>query len=207
MRLADVYLMAAEAENELGNTSAAWTYMKPVLDRVLPAAKVSALQSQYCASQQAFREGIYDQRAFEFAGEALRKADLVRWGIIDEKMAEAKAKLRRLANREGEYADLPEKLYIKMTPDENNHADIIINIYGLNHGDTDDIGASMKEEGYTSKNWFLSNGEPRINDNIIEGLYIVDKPSMHCLWPIWQYYVDNSNGMINNDGIYGQLSD
>ena len=51
MRLADVYLMAAEAENELGNTSAAWTYMKPVLDRALPAAKVAALQTKYTANQ------------------------------------------------------------------------------------------------------------------------------------------------------------
>lgn len=207
MRLADVYLMAAEAENELGNTSTAWTYMKPVLDRALPADKVSELQSKYCASKQAFREGIYDQRAFEFAGEALRKADLIRWGNIDEKMAEAKAKLQRLAVRSGEYADLPEKLYIKMLPDENQHEGIIIDIYGLNHGDTDDIGASMKDDGYTSKSWFLSNGEPRITDNVINGLYIVDKPSLNCLWPIWQYFVDNSNGMINNDGIYGQLSD
>ena len=207
MRLADVYLMAAEAENELGNTSAAWNYMKPVLDRALPAAKVSALQSKYCASQQAFREGIYDQRAFEFAGEALRKADLIRWGIIDEKMAEAKAKLQRLAKREGEYADLPEKLYIKMLPDENGHPDIILDIYGLNHGDTDDIGASMKEQGYSSKNWFLSGGQPRITESVIQGFYVVDKPSTHCLWPIWQVFVDNSNGMINNDGNYGQLSD
>ena len=57
MRLADIYLMAAEAENELGNTSTAWNYMRPVLARVLPADKVSALQTKYTASKQAFREG------------------------------------------------------------------------------------------------------------------------------------------------------
>ena len=45
MRLADVYLMAAEAENQLGNTSTAWNYMEPVLARVLPAAKVNALKT------------------------------------------------------------------------------------------------------------------------------------------------------------------
>ena len=39
MRLADVYLMAAEAINYLDGPSAAWKYMKPVLDRALPAEK------------------------------------------------------------------------------------------------------------------------------------------------------------------------
>ena len=85
MRLADVYLMAAEAENALGNTAKAWTYMKPVLARVLPSAKVMALKTKYTASKNAFFEGIVEQRALEFAGESLRKADLVRWGIIDSK--------------------------------------------------------------------------------------------------------------------------
>ena len=54
MRLADVYLMAAEAENALGNTAKAWTYMEPVLARVLPSAKVMALKTKYTASKNAF---------------------------------------------------------------------------------------------------------------------------------------------------------
>jgi hypothetical protein len=221
MRLADVYLMAAEAENELGNTAAAWTYMKPVLDRALPAAKVAAPQAEYTASQQAFREGIYEQRALEFAGESLRKADLVRWGNIDEKMAEAKAKLKRLAKREGEYNDLPEKVYTKLyesdmvIPAEARLFDTFkkpvpgetLVIYGLNHGDTDDHGKEMNDAGFESKGWFLSNNEPRITEDIINGLYVVDKPSMNCLWPIWTYFIGVSNGMLNNDGNYGQLSD
>lgn len=202
MRLADVYLMAAEAINQLDGPTAAAPYMKPILDRALPAAKVSALMSQYTASKDAFQKGIVDQRAFEFAGEALRKADLVRWGIIDQKMAEAKAKLQRLADRSGEYSDLPEKLYTKLDTDGET-----LIIYGLNHGDTDDIGNELrKESGYESKSWFLSNGEPRITNDIIEGLYVV-QPSTHCLWPIWAYFIGNSNNMLNNDGIFGQLSE
>lgn len=76
MRLADVYLMAAEAINALDNDQqTAWNYMKPVLDRALPAAKVEALKTKYTANQEAFFNGIVEQRAFEFAGEMLRKAD------------------------------------------------------------------------------------------------------------------------------------
>ena len=201
MRLADVYLMAAEAENELGNTAAAWNYMKPVLDRVLPAAKVSALQTKYTASQQAFREGIYDQRALEFAGEALRKADLVRWGIIDQKMAEAKAKLQALQTRTGAYAGLPDKVYLKTVENESD-----IQIYGMNKGEDDPAVINALEGDWENKNWFGTADKPSLTDDIIDGLYVAT-PSLNCLWPIWQNFIDSSNNMLNNDGNYGQLSD
>ena len=201
MRLADVYLMAAEAENELGDTAAAWSYMKPVLDRVLPAAKVSALQTKYTASQQAFREGIYDQRALEFAGEALRKADLVRWGIIDQKMAEAKAKLQALQTRTGDYAGLPDKVYLKTVENESE-----IEIYGLNKGENDATVINGFEGDWESKSWFGTADKPTLTDDIIDGLYVAT-PSLNCLWPIWQNFIDSSNNMLNNDGNYGQLSD
>ena len=200
MRLADVYLMAAEAENELGSTETAWKFMQPILDRALPAAKVLELKAKYTASQQAFREAIYDQRALEFAGEALRKADLVRWGNIDTKMAEAKAKLTRLANRTGEYAGLPDKVYINNTMDAND-----IKVYGLNMGE-DDPNVINTLDGWESKNWFGSDDKPSLTSDIIDGLY-VNTPSTNCLWPIWQYVIDASNNKLNNDGNYGQLSD
>lgn len=199
MRMADVYLMAAEAENELGNTSTAWNYMKPVLDRALPATKVSALQAKYTASQQAFREGIYDQRALEFAGEALRKPDLVRWGIIDTKMAEAKTKLSALQQRTGDYAGLPDKVYINNAEDAS-----AIKVYGLNKGE--DSPSDEIKSNWESKNWFESNGKFVLTQEYIDGLYTV-QPSTHCLWPIWQTFINASNNMLNNDGIYGQLSD
>ena len=199
MRLADVYLMAAEAENELGNTAEAWNYMEPVLSRALPAAKVAALKSQYTASQSAFREGIYDQRALEFAGEALRKADLVRWGIVDSKMEEAKAKLTALQQRIGDYAGLPDKVYINNAEDATK-----IEMYGFNVGE--DTPTDEMKELWESKNWFVSSNEFTLTDDYINGLYTV-QPSTHCLWPIWKVFIDASNNMLNNDGIYGQLSD
>ena len=200
MRLADVYLMAAEAINALDNDQqTAWNYMKPVLDRALPAAKVEALKAKYTASQEAFFNGIVEQRGFEFAGEMLRKADLVRWGIIDEKMAEAKQKLTDLSNRAGRYADLPLKLYF------NNEGENIL-IYGVIHGDTDAEGAAL--EGYSSKQWFVDSktNTNLLTEDYINGLY-VGKPSLNCLWPIWQTFIEKSNGLLNNDGNYGQLSD
>lgn len=202
MRLADVYLMAAEAENQLGNTSTAWNYMEPVLARVLPAAKVNALKAKYCASKDAFQQGIIEQRGFEFAGEQLRKADLVRWGIIDNKMAEAKQKLTDLANRQGAYEGLPDKIYYTLDTDGET-----LKLYGLNKGeDNADKIKELKAAGWENKNWFVSNGANIITEDYINGLY-VEQPSTHCLWPIWKTFIDKSNGYLNNEGIYGQLSD
>lgn len=202
MRLADVYLMAAEAENQLGNTSTAWNYMEPVLARVLPAAKVNALKAKYCASKDAFQQGIIEQRGFEFAGEQLRKADLVRWGIIDNKMAEAKQKLTDLANRQGAYEGLPDKIYYTLDTDGET-----LKLYGLNKGeDNADKIKELKAAGWENKNWFVSNGANIITEDYINGLY-VEQPSTHCLWPIWKTFIDKSNGYLTNDGIYGQLSD
>lgn len=200
MRLADVYLMAAEAENELGSTETAWKFMQPILDRALPAAKVLELKAKYTASQQAFREGIYEQRALEFAGESLRKADLVRWGNIDQKMAKAKEKLKALQQRTGDYAGLPDKVYINNTVDATK-----IQMYGFNKGEDDPIVINTLD-AWESKNWFISSGEYTLDDRYIDGLYTV-QPSTHCLWPIWQTFIDKSNSMLNNDGNYGQLSD
>lgn len=202
MRLADVYLMAAEAENQLGNTSTAWNYMEPVLARVLPAAKVNALKAKYCASKDAFQQGIIEQRGFEFAGEQLRKADLVRWGIIDNKMAEAKQKLTDLANRQGAYEGLPDNIYYTLDTDGET-----LKLYGLNKGeDNADKIKELKAAGWENKSWFVSNGANIITEDYINGLY-VEQPSTHCLWPIWKTFIDKSNGYLNNDGIYGQLSD
>lgn len=202
MRLADVYMMAAEAENQLGNTATAWNYLEPVLARALPAAKVNELKAKYCASKDAFQKGIIEQRGFEFAGEQLRKADLVRWGIIDEKMAEAKQKLTDLANRTGEYEGLPDKVYFTLDTDGET-----LKLYGLNKGeDNADKIKELKEAGWENKSWFVSNGANVLTDDYINGLY-VEQPSTHCLWPIWKTFIDKSNGYLNNDGIYGQLSD
>lgn len=202
MRLADVYLMAAEAENQLGNTSTAWNYMEPVLARVLPAAKVNALKAKYCASKDAFQQGIIEQRGFEFAGEQIRKGDLVRWGIIDNKMAEAKQKLTDLANRQGAYEGLPDKIYYTLDTDGET-----LKLYGLNKGeDNADKIKELKAAGWENKNWFVSNGANIITEDYINGLY-VEQPSTHYLWPIWKTFIDKSNGYLNNDGIYGQLSD
>lgn len=196
LRYGDIYMMAAEAINELEGPDAAWPYLEPILSRALPAEKVSALKAKYTASKTAFFDGIVEQRAFEFAGEMLRKADLIRWNLIDEKMAEAQNKLKQLRSRTGNYADLPEYIYYKVNGEK-------ISIYGLNHGDTDEEGQRLiDEEGWmTMQN---SEGQPSkwlsessIKDDVINGLYF-ETPSKHEYWPIWKVFIDGSNNYLDN---------
>ena len=78
-------------------------------------------------------------------------------------------------------------------------------MYGFNKGEDDPIVINTLD-AWESKNWFISSGEYTLDDRYIDGLYTV-QPSTHCLWPIWQTFIDKSNSMLNNDGNYGQLSD
>lgn len=188
MRLADVYLMAAEAINELEGPSAAASYLKPILDRALPTAKVTTYMQKATASKDAFFNAIVDQRAFEFAGEMLRKADLIRWNLLSTKLTEAKTKMQQLRNREGAYADLPQKLYYKTADDGET-----LIIYGLNHGDTDETGASL---GYEENTTWIS--ETKLEDKTVNALY-TQNPDENQYWPIWQTFIDSSNGMLSND--------
>ncbi len=115
MRLADVYLMAAEVINYLEGPASAAPYLKAVRERAFAgnADKVNAFMTQATASKEAFFNAIVDERAFEFAGEMLRKADLIRWNLLKTKLTEARDKMVRLSERSGEYADYPEKIYFK----------------------------------------------------------------------------------------------
>ena len=188
LRLADVYLMAAEAINEIDGASAAAPYLKAILDRALPAAKVTAYMSAATASKSAFFNAIVEQRGLELAGEMLRKSDLIRWNLLSTKLAEAKSKMKQLRMREGAYADLPKKIYYTYAEDGET-----LKFYGLNHGDTDDEGAMLT--GWDSTDWIT---ETKLEDKTIDALYTQD-PDKNQFWPIWQTFIDSSNGMLSND--------
>lgn len=193
MRYADVILMAAEAINELDGPAAAAPYLKMIRDRAFPnqGAKVAAFMAEATGSKQAFFEAIVNERALEFTGEMLRKGDLIRWNLLGTKLAEAKEKLRQLERREGKYANLPAKIYYKTLANGET-----VEIYGLKFGDTDAKGAAL---GYTSnKVWTMSAS----NDAATywDALFQKD-PNRQQYWPVWQVFLDSSNGMLNNSNL------
>jgi len=75
-RLAEMYLIKAEALNEQGQTAAAITQLNVIRSRHLPAAKLIGAG----LTQAQVRQAILDERLFELAGEAKRRQDLIRAG-------------------------------------------------------------------------------------------------------------------------------
>lgn len=98
LRYADVVLMAAEAYNETGNTSEAWTLLNNVRSRagatpitsanyqtLLKAPTVYDLPYISDGDEQGrFRTALYWERGFELSFEGQRKFDLIRWGILGD---------------------------------------------------------------------------------------------------------------------------
>lgn len=190
MRYADVVLMAAEAVNDIDGPAAAAPYLKMIRDRAFPTApaKVTAFMATATASKTAFFDAVVNERALEFTGEMLRKSDLIRWNLLGTKLAEAKTKLQQLETRQGKYAALPAKIYYRTAANGET-----VEIYGLKFGDTDAQGLAL---GYTSnKAWtMVTTGETVSYWN---ALYTKD-PNLQQYWPIWQVFLDSSNGMLNN---------
>ena len=193
MRYADVVLMAAEAINELDGPTAAAPYLKMIRDRAFPtnATKVNTFMAASIASKQTFFDAIVNERALEFTGEMLRKGDLIRWNLLSSKLTEAKTKLQQLELRQGKYATLPSKIYYKTLANGET-----VEIYGLNFGDTDAQGVAL---GYpTSKTWTMVSTGDAVT--FWDALYQKD-PNSQQYWPIWQVFLDSSNGLLNNKNL------
>lgn len=80
LRYADVLLIYAEAENELGNIGEAMKYLNMVRQRSDATLMASA------SSRTGMRGSILEERAKEFACEGDRRWDLIRWGIYLQAM-------------------------------------------------------------------------------------------------------------------------
>jgi len=80
IRYADILLMYAEAENELGNTSEALTYINMVRKRARwdGVKERSAVPDYVGLSQQEFRDAVLKERRMEFVAEGQRWFDLSR---------------------------------------------------------------------------------------------------------------------------------
>ena len=74
-RLAEMYLVRAEAQNELGNTAQALADLNTVHSR-----HFNPPQNVVATTQQQIRDAILKERLLEFAGEGKRRTDLIRHG-------------------------------------------------------------------------------------------------------------------------------
>lgn len=210
MRYADVVLMRAELENELNGPAAAAPYLEKIRKRAF-GGDVSSYINKVSASKESMFNAIVEERGLEFAGELIRKADLIRWGLLKTKMDEAKAKMNAIVNLEDydaehPYSQLSGHIYYKMVPFYWTRGDVSytepeakLSLYGLNYGETD-----LDPEGYDE--YTDSEGKastwikPNALDDVTDYLYVQD-PDKRQYWPIFNVNL-NDNASLKNYSWY-----
>lgn len=160
MRYSDIYLMYSEAMNQLEGPDAvnatAGITARQALEKVRERA-FGAGSSRIKNYDSDFFKAIVNERAWEFGCESIRKQDLIRWGLLYDKIEAMKESLCLMFdNKEPvtifdktyQPADFPKMVYFKYK--DNEYIDpASINYY-------QDLAASPGTE-YLSVNWFPTN--------------------------------------------------
>lgn len=123
MRMADVILLLAEAQAELGDDGAAKTELTKVRARAFPAAFQTNKVTSYISalSGDALKEAILQERKLEFAGEGYRREDLIRNGLLPKKIIELRKKQTDMVNdlrtkgfhQFANGTQIPDSIYVK----------------------------------------------------------------------------------------------
>lgn len=99
LRMADVYLMYAEALNELGRTGDSYEYINLVRNRAnMEDLENSTVFTDIGNDQEKMRWQIMHERSIELGGEATRWLDLERWGMFD-----SNENIKWLSNRDEDF--------------------------------------------------------------------------------------------------------
>ena len=189
MRYADILLMAAEIANEQGDLSYAKNCLRQVRERAYidnedeADAYVNAI-----GSKEEMFNAIVDERALEFCGEFLRKADLIRWNLLKSRLDEAADDMLALRDLQGD-------ICYTIAADEKS-----IDITFLSYGDEIPAGAEVST-GYVNK--YDDGKKSGFYYDRIKGIYYRN-PEQYMFWPIFNDTITNSQGYIKND--YGYES-
>lgn len=239
MRYSDILLMGAELAAYTGDLSTAQNWLGLVRNRAMAgknATKYTAVSSLGLGSAAADGSGmiadhndpttilgaIYNERALEFAGEFLRKQDLIRWGLLKIALDEASQDIENLAKMQGPYAkyaayaDAPDgsrdyaRYGIFWKEDRANKR---IVVFGL---DDDEIGREpadysvmepngwTKQTNYISTDAFLNKTTGRYS---YEWLYrnSFGDPYPRSVWPMYNLVMAAMQGALKNDYGYAQF--
>lgn len=207
MRYSDILLMAAEIANELGDAESdnGKDYLLKVRRRAYKGNESEA--DTYVASlsgKDAIFNAIVDERALEFVGEFLRKADLIRWNMLDEKLQSAEKELQALAT-DGTFAG--RYLWYRYGEDENGV--MTIEMYGLDPAENE-ATADLSPEGAGWQVYTNSEGEPSqyfpSDGSMFDKKKILLYDHEELLdghvrqwWPIFESSIINSQNSLKND--------
>ena len=244
MRLPDLYLMAAEIAAYQGDLDKAKQYLLPVRQRAYAgheskaAAYVNSLtlgsaQGNDNAAVADYKtegtimKAIIDERALEFAGEMLRKQDLIRWGLLKSAMDDAAADVKALAEMTGDYSayaayaeekssgsDDAKREYLEYTiywrqkaVDYPASGVSPVEIFGL---DSDEIGkipsdySVAEPNGWVAQRFIATEGfySSTTNEYRYESGYYrnpLNDPYPRSVWPHFDQPVMLSQGALVND--------
>ena len=207
LRYSDVLLMFAEAENELnGPTADAQEALKRVRRRAFDESRWSTKVDQYVAgvsaSKEDFFNAIVNERAWEFGGEMIRKYDLIRWNLYYDKVKKTVDDCKAIADSAfAETGTLPDYLYTKL--DENGNLLIYNPDEKVLAAPDDtwqrqswliDMHSESTADGYAT--WITRDWDNYVNPSKIG----VPDGIIRYIFPIPTIGIDNSKGLLKNDG-------
>jgi hypothetical protein len=207
LRYSDVLLMFAEAENELnGPGMEAQEALKRVRRRAFDPSVWNTKVDQYIASISGSKEDFFyalvDERAWEFGGEMIRKYELIRWNLYYDKVNETVEECKQLANQAlTGTGTLPDYVYTKL--DDNGN----LLIYN-----THEKVLTAPDDTWERQSWLISMYSESTSDGYAEWItrdwdnYInpskigVPDGVIRYIFPIPTIGIDNSKGLLTNDG-------
>ncbi len=206
LRYADVLLMYAEADLYLGLTDGLEKFnmvRRRAFGQAINTPSPYDLPTITLAN-------IQQERAFEFCGENIRKYDLERWGILKSAIDQSALNMTALRDATGNYATVPSTIYYQYYTTVPSSllplptvGERILNIYGLNRGETDDKTVTDPTGGWTKKTWTQATsssggGEMYLSDGFITHMYL-GNPDKRQLLPIMHQIIITSNNSLSND--------
>ncbi|WP_255554177.1 RagB/SusD family nutrient uptake outer membrane protein [Mesonia aestuariivivens] len=208
LRYADVLLMFAEADNEVNNgpTSQAIDALQQVRARAFMGNEDQI--EPIPTGKQAFFDAIVQERYLEFGGESIRKYDLIRWNLLNDKFIETRQKLTDFMEGTGQYAGYPEVIYYQeATYDPSLSAQQVVENLDIFFTGNDSSAVfynatpdpSQVPAGYTQAQW-LDGITPEYIDSERKGFMQYFEPNRKELLPIYDDIINTNYNLTQDYG-------
>jgi starch-binding outer membrane protein, SusD/RagB family len=185
IRLSDVLLMFAEADNELNNgpTPAAIAALEQVRLRAFggDVSLIGTTPADYAG----FFSAVMKERMLELGGEGIRKYDLLRWNKLEQRLKEVKTEMGFMVARQVPYDNLPTTMYY--LPNSTTL------VWGNSFYEPTPATAPV---GYSSVSWVGNN----ITTTLINIIAVSFTPNKSELLPLPQASLDANPNLVQDYG-------
>lgn len=208
LRFADILLMYAEADNEVNGapSAAAIEALREVQRRAYAGYENDIPVTP--TDKQGFFTALVKERLLEFGGEGIRKYDLIRWNLINDKIIETRKKLLQFMKGEGAYVDVPLSVYAKGAT--YSQIASVAEVEGLDtYGGKPSVTLFSPERvpekilGYTQKKWRNSITDDASTGSItgtLSGFATYFEPNKKELFPYPKSVLTENTKMVQNYG-------